>query len=255
MRNRGFSLIELLVVVAIIGILSVILVPNVQEQLRRAKIAKTKALISSMEVTIVTFKNDFGKYPPSYDPQSLYKALVDQAKTSYEPKSDEYRLVYKGDPIWQDPDKPNDRLQSLLQRAGVPAKALVAQKEENVIIDAWGIPIYFISCEEYNPSGRKDFQSSGGSSGLKDDFPCAYEMREGKRYRPFKANSFQLISFGPDGTTITPSTQNGGIGSMIDSDKKDNDNDDYIDNADRVRAGDASGNDKEVVAEDDVTNF
>lgn len=254
MKNKGFSLVELLVVVAIIGILSVILVPNVQEQLRKAKIAKTKALISSLEVTLTTYKNDFGKYPPSYDLQSLYIALVEQAKTPYEPDSDEYRLVKKGQSIYQNPDRPSDLLENLLQQAGVPASALKAQQEENVFIDAWENPIYYISSETYNPSGRSDFRKSSSNT-FNDNLPCAYEMREGKRSKPFRPTSFQLISFGPDGTTITPSRSNGGIGSMIDSDKIDNDGDEFIDNADRVRDGNKSTNDPAVVAEDDVTNF
>ncbi|MBN2326555.1 MAG: prepilin-type N-terminal cleavage/methylation domain-containing protein, partial [Candidatus Omnitrophica bacterium] len=254
-NKKGFSLIELLVVVAIIGILSVILVPNVQEQLRRAKVAKTKALIGSLEVTIETYKNDFGKYPPSYDPQTLYLSLVEYAKTSYEPDSDEYRYVEKGDSLWQDPNRPNDILESILQMAGVPSNALKAQLDENVIVDAWNIPIYYISHEEYNPSGRTDFRraSSNRTAGFDDNKPCAYEIRDGKRYRPFSSKSFQLISFGPDGTTLTPTRQNGGIGCMIDTDKKDNDEDGYFDNEDRVRPGDRNSNDPEVVAEDDVT--
>jgi prepilin-type N-terminal cleavage/methylation domain-containing protein len=254
MKTKGFSLVELLVVVAIIGILSVILVPNVQEQLRRAKIAKTKALISSLEVTLVTYKSDFGKFPKSYDLQNLYLSLVEQAKTPYVPDSDEYRLVKKGESIYQNPDKPNDLLENLLQQAGVPASALRAQQEENIFIDAWGNPIYYISSADYNPGGRSDFRK-GANNNFDDNMPCAYEMREGKRYKPRRPGDFQLISFGPDGTTITPSRTNGGIGSMIDSDKVDNDEDDFVDNADRVREGDKSKNDKEVVAEDDVTNF
>lgn len=256
MKSKGFSLVELLVVVAIIGILSVILVPNVQEQLRRAKVAKTKALIGSLEMTIEVYKNDLGKYPPSYNLQSLFVALVEKAKNSYVPDSDEYRKVKRGDPIWENPEKPSSHLTDLLKMAGVPSDALMAQSEENVFIDSWENPIYYISHEEYNPSGRVDSRKVGSSqSGMNLNKPCAYEMRENKRYRPYNFKTFQLISFGPDGTTITPSQSNGGIGSMIPTDKVDNDEDGYIDNADRVRSGDRSKNDPEVVAEDDITNF
>ncbi len=257
MKKRGFSLVELLVVVAIIGILSVILVPNVKEQLRRAKVAKTKALIGSLSVAITAYKTDFGKYPPSYDAQALFLALVEKAKFPYEPDSDEYRLVDRGDSIYINPDRPDDRIENLLQNAGVKTGFLKAQEEENVFVDAWDNPLYFITYEEYNPGGRTDFRkiNSSNSSNSNDNAACAYEMRSGKRYKPFAPSSFQLISFGPDGTSITPSRSNGGIGSMIDSDKIDNDEDGFFDNEDRVRAGDRSKNDPDVVAEDDITNF
>jgi len=257
MKKRGFSLIELLVVVAIIGILSVILVPNVKEQLRRAKVAKTKALIGSLTVAISAYKTDFGKYPSSYDAQGLFIALVEKAKFPYEPDSDEYRLIEKGDSIYINPDMPDDRIENLLQNAGVKSGFLRAQEEENVFVDAWDNPLYYVNYVDYNPGGRTDFRkiNSNSSSSNSNNAACAYEMRDEKRYKPFKPSTFQLISFGPDGTTITPSRSNGGIGSMIDSDKKDNDGDDKFDNEDRVRAGDRSKNDPEVVAEDDVTNF
>ncbi|HOJ59467.1 MAG TPA: prepilin-type N-terminal cleavage/methylation domain-containing protein [bacterium] len=256
-KKDAFSLVELLVVVAIIGILSVILVPNVQEQLRKAKIAKTKALISSLSVTITTYKNDFGKYPESFDCQKLYLALTEQAKSPYEPGANEVRLVKKGEPIWQNPNKgmPDDRIERILQQAGVPSNALRAQLEENIFVDAWGNPIYYVSSEIYNPGGRTDFRNTSKRGTFKFDAPCAWEMREGKRYKPFNPTTFQLISFGPDETTITPRQDNGGIGSMIDTDKIDNDNDGYFDNEDRVRAGSIQDNGPEVVAEDDITNF
>ena len=258
MKKKGFSLVELLVVVAIIGILSVILVPNVQEQLRRAKIAKTKALIGGLEVFIVAYKKDFGKYPESFDPQKLFYAIVEKAKNPYEPNRDESRLMERSDSLWVREDAPlvsANLIEDALQRAGVPSSALRAQEDGPVFIDAWGNPIYFISSDIYNPGGRTDFRKTNNNTRLDLEKPCAYEMRKNKRYKPFKPSSFQLISFGPDETTITPSNSNGGIGSMLSSDNQDNDEDGFIDNSDRIRSGDRGSNDPEVIAEDDITNF
>jgi len=254
MRKKGFSLVELLVVVSIIGILAVIVVPNVQENLRRAKIAKTKALISSLSFAIISYKNDYGKYPPSYNPQKLYISLTEKGKTPYEADSDEQLIIHQGDSLWINPDRPSDdRRDRIMSRLGIPTDARSAQSDDYVFIDAWGNTIYYISSEDYNPGGRTDFRSAHNAIPL--DKACAYEMRDGKRYKPFKPTTFQIISFGPDGTTITPSTQNGGIGSMIDTDKMDNDGDKKIDNEDRVGEGDLTGDDPKVLAEDDITNF
>ena len=254
MKKEAFSLVELLVVVAIIGILSVILVPNVQIQLEKAKVAKTKALIGNLEVSIEVYKNDFGHYPTSYNPQALYLALVEEAKNPIEPNSDDVRRFERGTSFWiQERNDRDDRRQNILQQAGVPSRDLTAQEEENAFVDAWENPLYFVSSEVYNPGGRTDFRRRGSTAVL--DAAAAYEMRESTRLKPFNPTTFQLISFGPDQTTITPRTTNGGIGSMIDTDRQDNDEDEYFDKEDRVRGGDLMSNDPEVVAEDDITNF
>ncbi len=254
MNRKGFSLVELLVVVSIIGILSVILVPNVQEHLRRAKIAQTQSLISRLSFAITAYENDFGKYPESYNPQKLFVALTEKARTPYEPDSDEYRYIERGDSLWVHPDRQEDtrREQIISSLRQVPSDARRAQMDENVFVDAWGNTLYYVSSDEYNPGGRSDFRTTRRAN---LDGACAYEIRDNRRYKPFKPSSFQIISFGPDGSTIVPSSNNGGIGSMIFTDGKDNDDDDYIDHEDRVREGNRLENDPEVLAEDDITNF
>lgn len=255
MNRKAFSLVELLVVVAIIGILAVILVPNVQENLKRAKVAQTKAMISSIEMAVVTYENDFGQYPESFDPQQLFIAVTAQASAPYEPDSDEFRLYDQGQQLWINPDSPttDERRQNLLSQGGVPPRGMLAQTDENVFIDSWGNPLYYVSSDVYNPSGRADYRRRGSSSSSLDN-PVAYEMRNGERHKPFNPVSFQIISFGPDGATLPPDTL-GGIGSMLGTDGVDNDNDEFTDHLDQVRNGDRSQLDPEVLAEDDITNF
>ncbi len=65
----GFTLIELMVVMMIIGVLATMLIPAVQAARVAAKVAKTKTLVFSLETAVTMFKSEerLGKYyPPSH---------------------------------------------------------------------------------------------------------------------------------------------------------------------------------------------
>lgn len=63
MKQRAFTLIELLIVVAIIGILAAIAVPNFLNAQMRAKIAKVRGDIKAMATAVEMYAVDHGKYP------------------------------------------------------------------------------------------------------------------------------------------------------------------------------------------------
>jgi prepilin-type N-terminal cleavage/methylation domain-containing protein len=64
-KNRGFTLVELLTVLAIITMLVGLLVPSLNMVRRIAKETKQKAQLASVEGALTTFRNDYGDYPPS----------------------------------------------------------------------------------------------------------------------------------------------------------------------------------------------
>jgi len=65
MRNRaGLTIIELLVVVAIIAILAAIAVPNFLEAQTRAKVSRVKADFASLATSMEAYAVDFNSYPP-----------------------------------------------------------------------------------------------------------------------------------------------------------------------------------------------
>lgn len=62
-RTRAFTLIELLIVVAIIAILAAIAVPNFLEAQTRAKVARVQADMRTMHTAVETYRVDNNKVP------------------------------------------------------------------------------------------------------------------------------------------------------------------------------------------------
>jgi len=67
-RRSGFTLVEILVVVAIIGLLAAVAVNNVVDHLRKARIAATRASINAIYQAAKIYSMDHnGKFPSALD--------------------------------------------------------------------------------------------------------------------------------------------------------------------------------------------
>lgn len=61
--RSGFTLVELLIVVAIVAMLAAIAVPNFQAAQARAKVARTEADLYAIATGLETYRTDFNGYP------------------------------------------------------------------------------------------------------------------------------------------------------------------------------------------------
>src|SRR5215471_4716107 len=72
---RGFTLIEIMVVVIIIGLLAAVIVPQVISKVDEARVAKAKQDIQALETALTMFRLDNSKYPTT---EQGLSALVTQ---------------------------------------------------------------------------------------------------------------------------------------------------------------------------------
>ena len=82
-NNRGFTLIEIMVVIIILGILAGLLVPRIIGRPEEAKQLKARILIEGLETALKLYKLDSGMYP---DTEQGLEALVEKPETGATPK-------------------------------------------------------------------------------------------------------------------------------------------------------------------------
>jgi general secretion pathway protein G len=104
----GFTLIEIMVVVIIIGLLAAVIVPNVINKVDEARVTKAKQDIQSLETALTMFRLDNSKYPTTEQGlQSLVTQPTDPTikhwrpggyiqRISKDPWGNDYQYVYPG---------------------------------------------------------------------------------------------------------------------------------------------------------------
>jgi len=105
---RGFTLIEIMVVMIIIGLLAAFVVPSVMRRVDEAKVTKAKADIQTLETALTMFYIDNSKYPTS---EQGLNALIQQPtdpsiknwkaggyieRISKDPWGNDYQYVFPG---------------------------------------------------------------------------------------------------------------------------------------------------------------
>jgi type IV pilus assembly protein PilA len=74
MKHKGFTLIELMIVVAIIGILASIAIPAYQDYTIRAQVVESFAITGELKLSIKDFYKDRGRFPANNEEAGVPEA-------------------------------------------------------------------------------------------------------------------------------------------------------------------------------------
>ncbi len=89
MTKKGFTLVELMIVVAIIGILAAVAIPAYGYYIRRARRAEAAEMLQNVLAAAQQYHNDYRAYPPQVNlvPLTKYGVEGNGKYTTIEPSS------------------------------------------------------------------------------------------------------------------------------------------------------------------------
>jgi prepilin-type N-terminal cleavage/methylation domain-containing protein len=194
MRERGFTLIEVLVVIAIISVLMGLVLPSLMKTSGKAKITETSTLIMTVKVAVEEYERVYGDYPPTSLREEGY--TTNGINDGIESLIAHLASKGRGGPFIDIEEKYYANLDNDEIPSSFPLELFFGDSQAREIVDSWGNPLVYFHRADYD-SPKK--------------YMCTYKLFGGKTasgFRPGKSektgtfhawSSFQLWSMGPNG--------------------------------------------------------
>ena len=189
-RTRAFTLVELLVVIAVIAILAGISIPVLGSVKRRQKAKATKVLIENLKLKLEQYCADFGDYPPS-NPK-LVGLPSNGVNDGIECLVRCLSTRKKNGPYYEFPEDQlkNTDHDSLV--SGNPTDSYMTTRELFELVDAFGNPLIYIHNADYDTGHKVQLGDEGDVVPVKG-------CKSSKTGQFHSVRSFQLWSLGANG--------------------------------------------------------
>jgi len=131
----GFTLLELLIVITIIGILAGILIPNLTDLVTSAEKTKTEASFKAYLTALTQYKETYNYYPPLFESEEP----VDLADSDNKEK---FIMALKGRKLvgdkWEPLDEGDEARNNRKNRQFHPFNSEEEFDDDGFLVDAWG---------------------------------------------------------------------------------------------------------------------
>ncbi len=185
-RTRaGFTLIEMLAVVLIIGLLIVFLLPQIRSMMQSARIKTQAGALKGLEAALAEYENEKGDYPGS-----SWKEEWGPAPNSTNIGAEALVIQLFGSK-WQS-RLSEDHLRNTDEDESKKALARFPKPTLFEIVDEWGNPVAYSHRRDYGQAQVYVMANPPGES----TFKAHMNTQTGQFWNP---KSFQLVSAGPDG--------------------------------------------------------
>ena len=193
-KRSGFTLIEMLVVIVILGMLMSLAVVGVTSALRTARANKTEALIGNLTAACESYKMLWGDFPPSTLAE-FKVSMPNDLNNGIESMTACLASKKKGDPKLNIPDDQLMNADNDYASANITGWYFgdTALRE---VSDGFGFALVYLHWKDYekpSPATRRIKPEAAGSE-------LSIEPARSENTRTYlRPNKFQLFSIGPDG--------------------------------------------------------